>query len=284
MNRHMPWVISCQELSFPTARESPVLLWSWFPDHGLAIRASSGYCLEYATQHNYHYSFLSPVTELGAIQFPVLVEAFFCVLDALYLELRRHDQRNTLMGIRGGKVYINHQFLRDISEQVQTASQASDKLSFSTEKMTVPQMPGCWLQFSGDIHTVCRLCWYPKGNDSLPRTHSQDLAREGYMAFQTQEKQLNKLWVKVVKTKTLHLIRTGKGVPHTQPALLWGNTELLSALMPQKLMPWYRMEGDKEKMTVWKRGSELSVKIQERANLIKNKDGLLLRTCYCFFS
>lgn len=35
------------------------------------------------------------------------------------------------------------------------------------------------------------------------------------------------------------------------------------------------MERDKEKMTVWKMGSQLSVKIQERVNLIKNKDGLL---------
>lgn len=35
------------------------------------------------------------------------------------------------------------------------------------------------------------------------------------------------------------------------------------------------MEGDKEKMTVWKTGSQLFVKIQKRVNLIKNKDGLL---------
>lgn len=77
---------------------------------------------------------------------------------------------------------------------------------------------------------------YAKGKDSHPRKHSQDLAREHYVAFQTQEKQLNKLWVKVVKTKTFHLIRMGEEVPYTQTALLWGNTELLSALMPQKFV------------------------------------------------
>lgn len=64
----------------------------------------------------------------------------------------------------------------------------------------------------------------PQRQGLPPHEHSQDLAREDYVAFQTQEKQRNKLQVKVVKTKTLHLIKMGKEVPHTQPALL-GETE-----------------------------------------------------------
>lgn len=43
----------------------------------------------------------------------------------------------------GGKVYINHQFLRDVTARVQPASQASDRLSFRMERMIVPEKPGC---------------------------------------------------------------------------------------------------------------------------------------------
>lgn len=155
--------------------------------------------------------------------------------------------------VGGGKVHINHQFLRDVTAWVQTASQASERFSFGMERMIVPEKLGCWLQFSGDLHTLCAgYVGTPKARIPSPESILTTLQGKVIWPFRHRK---NKLSVKVVKTTTLHLIRMGKGVPHTQPALLWGNTEFLSALMPQKSVPWDRMEGDTENMTVGKKGS-----------------------------
>lgn len=154
----------------------------------------------------------------------------------------------------GGKVHINHQLFRDVTAWVQTASQASDRLSFSMERMIVPEKLGCWLQFSGDLHILCAgYAGTPKTRIPSPESILRTLQGKVIWPFRHRKNSLtnseSRWW------KQQHLIKTGKGVPHTLPALLWGNTEFLSALMPQKFVLWDRMEGDMENMTVGKKGS-----------------------------
>lgn len=76
------------------------------------------------------------------------------------------------------------------------------------------------------------------------------------MAFQTEEKQLTKLQVKLVNSEDTSPYQNSEVPgPHSQPAQLWGNTELLSALIPLKFRARDRVDGDMEKMMLWKHGT-----------------------------
>lgn len=54
-----------------------------------------------------------------------------------------------------GEVYANHQLLRELTAWAQIASQENYRLSFSTERLIVPEKHGCWQQLSRDLRTSC---------------------------------------------------------------------------------------------------------------------------------
>lgn len=53
-----------------------------------------------------------------------------------------------------GEVYATHQFLRELTAQAPTASWENYRLSFSTERLIVPEKHNCWQKFFG-LHALC---------------------------------------------------------------------------------------------------------------------------------
>lgn len=93
-------------------------------------------------QRNYH-KLLLPFSRdrIGCNTVSCFGRAFvMCLILCIYIKEDIIKEIHFPWEAGGGKVYINHQFLRDVTAQFQTASQTSDRLSFN---MIVPEEPGC---------------------------------------------------------------------------------------------------------------------------------------------